>query len=29
VKIDGVVFEGDVYTVGPLTTAIESAAADQ
>jgi protein-disulfide isomerase len=29
VKIDGVVFEGDVYTVGPLTTGVESAAADQ
>jgi protein-disulfide isomerase len=29
VKIDGVVFEGNVYAVGPLTKAIESAAADQ
>lgn len=29
VKIDGVVFEGNVYAVGPLTEAIESAAADQ
>jgi protein-disulfide isomerase len=29
VKIDGVVFEGNVYEVGPLTEAIESAAADQ
>lgn len=26
VKIDGVVFKGDVYSVGPLTEAIESAA---
>ena len=29
VKIDGVVFEGNVFAVGPLTKAIESAAADQ
>jgi len=29
VKIDGVVFEGNVYAVGPLTKAIESAAAGQ
>jgi protein-disulfide isomerase len=29
VKIDGEVFEGNVYAVGPLTEAIESAAADQ
>jgi protein-disulfide isomerase len=29
VKIDGVVFAGDVYAVGPLTEAIQSAAADQ
>jgi protein-disulfide isomerase len=29
VKIDGVVFKGNVYAVGPLTAAIESAAADQ
>jgi len=29
VKIDGRVFKGDVYTAGPLTEAIESAAADQ
>jgi len=29
VKIDGEVFVGDVYDVGPLTEAIESAAADQ
>ncbi len=29
VKIDGEVFQGDVYTVGPLTDAIESAAEDQ
>jgi protein-disulfide isomerase len=29
VKIDGAVFEGDVYTVGPLTDAIESAADGQ
>jgi protein-disulfide isomerase len=29
VKIDGVVFQGNVYAVGPLTEAIESAAADQ
>ncbi len=29
VKIDGTVFAGNVYTVGPLTKAIESAAADQ
>ena len=29
VKIDGTEFKGDVYTAGPLTEAIESAAADQ
>jgi len=29
VKIDGEVFEGNVYAVGPLTKAIKSAAADQ
>jgi len=29
VKIDGTEFKGDVYTAGPLTKAIESAAADQ
>lgn len=29
VKIDGEVFQGDVYTVGPLTEAIESAAEGQ
>lgn len=29
VKIDGEVFAGDVYSVGPLTDAIESAAGDQ
>jgi protein-disulfide isomerase len=29
VKIDGEVFTGDVYTVGPLTDAIESAAGDK
>ena len=29
VKIDGAVFEGDKYTVGPLTDAIESAAGDR
>ena len=29
VKIDGQVFDGDVYSVGPLTDAIESAAGDQ
>jgi len=29
VKINGTEFKGDVYTVGPLTEAIESAAADQ
>jgi len=29
VKIDGAVFEGNVYELGPLTTAIESAAAGQ
>jgi protein-disulfide isomerase len=29
IKIDGEVFTGDVYTVGPLTDAIESAAGDQ
>lgn len=29
VKIDGEVFSGDVYSVGPLTEAIESAAGDQ
>ncbi len=29
VKIDGTEFKGDVYSAGPLTEAIESAAADQ
>jgi len=29
VKIDGVVFDGDKYSVGPLTAAIESAAGDR
>ena len=29
VKIDGAVFDGDLYTTGPLTAAIESAAAGQ
>ncbi|CAI9408607.1 DsbA family protein [Nocardioides sp. T2.26MG-1] len=29
IKIDGAVFTGDVYTKGPLTQAIESAAGDQ
>lgn len=29
IKIDGEVFTGDVYSVGPLTDAIESAAGDQ
>lgn len=29
VKIDGVVFEGDLYSSGPLTDAIESAAGDR
>ena len=29
IKVDGEVFTGDVYSVGPLTQAIESAAGDQ
>ena len=29
IKIDGEVFTGDVYSVGPLTQAIESAAGDK